>query len=87
MPLTQYGGPARGATVRLAISGRVNAAGVQTHIRNIDAGSGYLVRALHAFRTLSPVVVVLPDMLSLVGSASRSRWRTLVSVLRRLWRS
>ena len=87
MPLTQYGGPARGATVRLAISGRVNAAGVQTHIRNIDAGSGYLVRALHAFRTLSPVVVVLSDMLSLVGSASRSRWRTLVSVLRRLWRS
>eukprot|EP01043_Picozoa_sp_COSAG02_P028917 COSAG02_NODE_1776_length_10963_cov_3.430136_3_plen_553_part_00 len=42
MPLTQFGAPARGATVRLGLSGPVGAGGVQTHIRNIDAGSGYL---------------------------------------------
>merc|ERR1712146_748635 len=42
MPLPQFGAPARGATVRLGISGSVGADGVQTHIRNIDAGSGYL---------------------------------------------
>ena len=42
MPLTQFGAPARGATVRLGITSQVGADGVQTHIRNIDAGSGYL---------------------------------------------
>merc|ERR1719161_2950061 len=39
LPLMQYGGPARGATVKLFMTG---AQGEVPKIRAIDAGSGYL---------------------------------------------
>eukprot|EP01052_Picozoa_sp_SAG31_P038998 SAG31_NODE_5318_length_2613_cov_1.905330_3_plen_148_part_00 len=39
LPLTQYGGPARGATVRLYLTG---SEGEIPKLRAIDAGSGYL---------------------------------------------
>ena len=67
-PLTQHGGPARGATVRLTLNAPLGAAGERVHIRAIDAGSGYLCQmepiahfGLGAATAVAMVQVQWPD--------------------------
>ena len=78
MPLTQFGAPARGATVRMSIAAAIDTAGEQTHIRNIDAGSGYLCQqepvahfGLGMATTVTEVTITWPsgDVLTIQGPA------------------